>query len=84
MRRFFSDLLVSVLVDVPLIVDRQQRVRVDGYQDGTCVCLCDREEERGGREGGGEERMRRREEREVIRVVDLRSQLVSVHFMNMH
>ena len=58
-----SYLLVTVLLDVGSIVDREELVGIDGYQDGAGVGL----QREGGREGGRE---RRREKgREGGRVV---------------
>jgi len=37
--RHFTNLLVGVEADLVGRVDGQQLIRVDGHQDGACVCL---------------------------------------------
>ena len=39
-RRSFADLLVFIAVDVLLIIDGQQLVRIDSHKNGTRVGLC--------------------------------------------
>ena len=38
-RWLFPKLLVSLLPNMLLLVDRQKHVRIAGHQHGTCVCL---------------------------------------------
>ena len=55
MWRLLANLPVPVLANVPLVIDGEESVRVDGNQDGASVGLRGR-----GREGRGRERERER------------------------